>query len=83
MVLLFGILGCVLDLFGMLILTLPFVFPMTINLGFEPVWFGVFVTILSEIALVTPPIGMNVFIMKNISPEIPMDLQGNSIIHCM
>lgn len=69
----FALLGCVLDVFGMLILTLPFVFPIVIHLGFDPVWFGVFAVIMAEIALVTPPIGVNVFIMKNIAPEVAIE----------
>ncbi len=69
---LFAILGCVLDVFGMLILTLPFVFPIIIQLGFDPVWLGVFVVIMAEVALITPPIGVNVFIMQSIVPDIPI-----------
>lgn len=72
-VLLFIILGCVLDVFGMLILTLPFLFPIILILRYDPVWFGVFAVIMAEIALVTPPIGVNVFIMKNLAPEVPIE----------
>lgn len=70
---LYLILGCMLDLFGMAVLTLPIVFPIVIQLGFDPVWFGVFIVIMAEIALITPPVGMNVFVMKNIAKDIPME----------
>jgi C4-dicarboxylate transporter, DctM subunit len=73
LMLLFIILGSVLDVFGMLILTLPFIFPVTLELGYDPVWLGVFTVIMAEIALVTPPIGVNVFIMKNIAKDVPLE----------
>ncbi|MFC1929362.1 TRAP transporter large permease [Chloroflexota bacterium] len=65
-------LGCVLDVLGMIVLTLPFVFPVIIELGFSPVWFGVVICVLSEVALVTPPIGVNVFTMHGVAPEVPL-----------
>ncbi len=69
--LMYVVLGCVLDTLGMLILTLPFVFPIITAAGFDPVWFGVFITIIAEIALITPPIGINVYVLKNVVPDIP------------
>ena len=71
-VLLYLVLGCILDAFGMILLTLPFVFPIIIKLGFDPVWFGVILTLLTEIALVTPPVGINVYILSRIVPDVPM-----------
>ncbi len=71
-VLLYLVLGCILDAFGMILLTLPFVFPIIVNLGFDPVWFGVILTLLTEIALVTPPVGINVYILSRIVPDVPM-----------
>ena len=47
-----------------LILTLPFVFPVVTSLGFDPVWFGVSIVVMVEIALITPPIGLNVYMIK-------------------
>jgi TRAP-type C4-dicarboxylate transport system permease large subunit len=67
------ILGCILDVYGMLILTLPFVFPIILKLGFDPIWFGIYVTVMTEIALVTPPVGVSVYVMANIAPEVPME----------
>ncbi|MFY9314227.1 MAG: TRAP transporter large permease subunit [Burkholderiales bacterium] len=66
------ILGAIMDTFGMIILTLPFVFPIVLALGFDRVWFGVYVTVMIELALITPPIGMNVFVMQRVAPEVPM-----------
>lgn len=62
--LLYLVLGAVMDTFGMLILTLPLVLPVTTGLGYHPVWTGIYLTILMEIAMVTPPIGLNVFVLE-------------------
>jgi len=71
-ILMYLFLGAVLDVWGMLILTLPFVFPIMMNLGFDPVWFGVFVVLMTELALITPPIGINVYIMHGIAEDVPL-----------
>ena len=70
--LMYLVLGAVLDTFGMLILTLPFVFPIVRGLGFDPVWFGIFMTLMMEMALVTPPIGLNVYVMNKTAPDVPL-----------
>jgi C4-dicarboxylate transporter, DctM subunit len=72
LIILYTILGCILDLFGCLILTIPFIFPITLSMGINPVWFGVFVIIMMEIALITPPVGLNVFVMRGVARDIPM-----------
>jgi TRAP-type C4-dicarboxylate transport system permease large subunit len=65
-------LGMILDTLGMIVLTLPFVFPVVKSLGFDPIWFGVYMTLMQEIAMLTPPIGLNVFVMAKIAPDVPM-----------
>ena len=70
--LMFLLLGAVLDTFGMLILTLPLVFPISQQLGFDPVWFGIYMTVMMEIAMLTPPIGLNVFVMQRVVDEVPL-----------
>jgi len=72
LVLLYLVLGAMLDVFGMLVLTIPFVMPVVGELGIDPVWFGVFAVVMAELALVTPPIGANVFVMRRTAPEVPM-----------
>ena len=69
---LYLVLGALLDVFGMLVLTIPFVMPVVRELGIDPIWFGVFVVVMSEVALVTPPIGANVFVMRRAAPDVPM-----------
>lgn len=65
-IIMFLILGMFLDPIGMLLLSLPFVFPLITHLGFDPIWFGIICTIMVEIALVTPPVGFNCYILKQV-----------------
>lgn len=62
--LLYLLLGAIMDTFGMLILTLPLVLPITVSLGYDTVWTGIYLTVLMEIAMITPPIGLNVFVLE-------------------
>lgn len=73
LVVLFVVLGAMLDVFGMLVLTIPFVMPIVIELGIDPVWFGVFAVLMAELALVTPPIGANVFVMNRVATDVSME----------
>jgi tripartite ATP-independent transporter DctM subunit len=65
---LYLILGCLIDPASIVVLTVPILFPVIIALGFDPIWFGVIVTINMEMANITPPLGFNLFVMKGISP---------------
>ena len=66
------ILGTMLDMFGLLILTIPFFYPLVQHFAIDPVWFGVFAVIMSEVGLLSPPVGVNVFVMHDAAPDIPM-----------
>ena len=63
------ILGCFLEGFAMLVLTLPIFFPVVTNLGMDPIWFGVLVVLTLEMGLISPPVGLNVFIVKSVAPK--------------
>jgi tripartite ATP-independent transporter DctM subunit len=67
-ILIYLVLGCVLDTFGLMVLTVPIFFPVVTTLGYDPVWFGVLVTVLVECALITPPIGTNIYVTKAVDP---------------
>jgi tripartite ATP-independent transporter DctM subunit len=66
---LYLILGCFFDSLSMLVLTIPFVAPIIKNLGFDFIWFGVLYVVLAEIGLVTPPFGLNLFVLKGVVPK--------------
>jgi C4-dicarboxylate transporter DctM subunit len=66
------ILGAFLDTMAMIILSIPIFFPIVMSLGFDPIWFGVLVVLVVELALITPPLGMNVFIIRGVVPHVPL-----------
>ncbi len=66
------VLGSFLEGFAMLVLTLPIVHPLIVELGFDPIWFGVLIVIIIEIGLITPPVGVNVFVVKGIAGDVPL-----------
>ena len=70
--LMYLVLGCILDSLAMVLLTVPILFPIVTNLGFNPVWFGVIVVMVVELGLITPPIGMNVFVIKGMAPDVKL-----------
>ncbi|MBX2838158.1 MAG: TRAP transporter large permease [Gammaproteobacteria bacterium] len=67
--LIYLVMGCFLDALAMILLTVPIFFPIITTLGFDPVWFGIIVVMVVELGLITPPIGMNVFVIKGMAPE--------------
>ncbi len=66
------VLGCFLEGFAMLVLTLPIFFPIVLELGIDPIWFGVLVVLSLEMGLISPPVGLNVFIVKSVAPQVPL-----------
>jgi tripartite ATP-independent transporter DctM subunit len=66
------ILGMFLEGFAMMVLTLPIVFPVIIALGYDPIWFGVIMVVVLEMGLISPPVGVNVFVVKGIARDVPM-----------
>ncbi len=72
MLLMYLILGCFLEGFAMLVLTLPIFFPVVLQLGIDPIWFGVLVVLTLEMGLISPPVGINVFIVKSVAPNVSL-----------
>ena len=66
------ILGMFLEGFAMLVLTVPIVFPIVLAMGLDPVWFGIFMVIVLEMGLISPPVGINVFVVKGVAENVPM-----------
>lgn len=64
------ILGCVFESLSMILLTVPIFFPLVESLGYDPIWFGIVVVIVTEISLITPPVGLNVFVLRGVLKDI-------------
>jgi TRAP-type C4-dicarboxylate transport system permease large subunit len=69
---LFLVLGCVMDAFAMVLIVVPMIFPLILKLGFDPIWFGVLIVIMMEMGMITPPVGMNVFVIAGMNRGVPM-----------
>ena len=69
---LFVVAGCILDSMAMIILLVPIVFPVIVQLGFDPVWFGIIIVMTAELGLITPPVGINVFVINTIAKDVKL-----------
>ncbi len=66
-------LGCLLDSISMMVLTMPVIFPVMTTLDFHPIWFGVISVLMMEAGLITPPMGLNVFTVAGVMPDVPLE----------
>jgi C4-dicarboxylate transporter, DctM subunit len=64
--------GCFMDSLPLIVLTIPLIFPTVKSLGFDPIWFGVMIVLVVEMGVITPPVGVNVFVIKGICMDVPM-----------
>ena len=68
--LIYIVLGCVFESLSMLLLTVPIFFPLVTSLGYDPIWFGIVVVVVTEISLITPPVGLNVFVLRGVVGDV-------------
>ncbi len=61
------------DSMALVVLTVPVIYPVVLRFGFDPIWFGVMVVLISEMGVITPPVGVNVYVIKGIAPELPLE----------
>jgi C4-dicarboxylate transporter, DctM subunit len=68
--LMYLVLGCLMDALAMIILTVPIIFPVIKELGFDPIWFGIIIVMTVELGLIHPPVGMNIFVIKSVIEDV-------------
>ncbi|GIK82884.1 MAG: C4-dicarboxylate ABC transporter permease [Alphaproteobacteria bacterium] len=73
LVIMYLVMGMFIEGAGMMALTLPVVMPVVIAMGWDPIWFGIVFVVLCEIALVTPPVGLNLYVIRSVAPDIPIE----------
>jgi tripartite ATP-independent transporter DctM subunit len=66
--------GCFMDALGMILLTIPIFFPVAVALGYDPIWFGVVIVLVTELGVITPPVGINVYVVSGIAKEVPLEI---------
>jgi tripartite ATP-independent transporter DctM subunit len=64
--------GCFMDSLALVTLTVPILLPVILELGFDPIWFGVVIVLVTEVGVITPPVGINVYVIKGVAPDIPL-----------
>jgi C4-dicarboxylate transporter DctM subunit len=65
--------GCFMDALALITLTVPIIYPVVVILGFDPIWFGVIIVLVTEMGVITPPVGINVYVIKGIAEDIPLE----------
>ena len=65
--------GCFMDALGMILLTIPIFFPVAIALGYDPIWFGVVIVLVTELGVITPPVGINVYVVSGVAKDVPLE----------
>jgi C4-dicarboxylate transporter, DctM subunit len=72
MMVIYILLGMIMEELAMVLLTLPIFFPIVVGLGFDPVWFGVLIVLVVQIGLISPPVGLNLFVLNSLLPTVPL-----------
>jgi tripartite ATP-independent transporter DctM subunit len=78
--LIYLLLGCVLESMSMILLTVPVFYPLVQHLGFDLIWFGIIVVVVTEISFITPPVGMNILLLRGLLPEVPMSTMFRGVM---
>jgi C4-dicarboxylate transporter DctM subunit len=79
-ILLYLIGGCVIDALALIMLTVPIFFPVVTNLGYDPLWFGVIIVLITQIGVITPPVGVNVYIVSGVARDVPLQTIFKGVI---
>jgi TRAP-type C4-dicarboxylate transport system permease large subunit len=64
--------GCFIDALALVMLTIPIFYPIVLGLGYDPLWFGVIIVLITQMGVITPPVGINVYVVNGIAREIPL-----------
>jgi len=71
--------GCFIDSLGFLVLTIPIFFPLGMALGFDPIWYAIILTMVTTMGAITPPVGVNIYVVKALAPEIELSTIFKSV----
>lgn len=65
--------GCFLDALALILLTIPIFYPVVISLGYDPIWFGVIIVLVTQMGVITPPVGVNVYVVSGVAKDVPLE----------
>jgi C4-dicarboxylate transporter, DctM subunit len=82
-ILIYLAMGCLMDSLAMIMLTIPIFFPVVTTLGFDPIWFGVIIVVVTEMGVITPPVGINVYVVAGVARDIPLHIIFKGALHLL
>jgi C4-dicarboxylate transporter, DctM subunit len=82
-ILIYLFLGCLMDSLAMIMLTIPIFYPVIVNLGFDPIWFGVIIVIVAEMGVITPPVGINAYVVAGVARDVPLHVVFRGALHML
>jgi C4-dicarboxylate transporter DctM subunit len=72
--------GCFMDSLAMIMLTIPIFYPVAVGLGYDPIWFGVVIVLITEMGVITPPVGVNVYVVSGVAKDVPLEVIFRGIL---
>ncbi|TFG92588.1 MAG: TRAP transporter large permease, partial [Syntrophobacterales bacterium] len=72
--------GCIMDSLALIMLTIPIFYPVVLFLGYDPIWFGVIIVLVTQIGVITPPVGINVYVVSGVARDVPLDVIFKGVI---
>ncbi|MBN1381151.1 MAG: TRAP transporter large permease [Deltaproteobacteria bacterium] len=82
-ILIYLLLGCLMDSLAMIMLTIPIFYPVILALGYDPIWFGVVIVIVAEMGVITPPIGINAYVVAGVARDVPIHIIFKGTVHML
>jgi len=82
-ILVYLFLGCLMDSLAMIMLTIPIFYPVVTTLGYDPIWFGVIIVLVAEIGVITPPVGINVYVVGGVARDVPLHIIFKGALHLL
>jgi C4-dicarboxylate transporter, DctM subunit len=82
-ILVYLLLGCLMDSLAMIMLTIPVFYPVVTTLGYDPIWFGVVIVLVAEMGVITPPVGINVYVVAGVARDVPLQTIFRGTMHMM
>jgi len=72
--------GCFIDTLALIMLTIPIFYPVITHLGFDPIWFGVIIVLITQIGVITPPVGVNVYVVSGVARDVPLEVIFRGVV---
>ena len=81
--LIYLLLGCLMDSLAMIMLTIPIIYPVVLSMNFDPIWFGVIIVVVAEMGVITPPVGINAYVVAGVARDVPLHVIFKGSLHML